>query len=483
MVYDTAMTRQDTEATAAASTPPVAERLEALINDFSAALRDGVGALFVGAGVSGDAGLPSWSELLRGPAEELGIQLDPHRDDLAAVAQYYVNRYCGNRGPLVRAVMDRIGDFRRLSPMHEAISRMNLSTVWTTNYDTLLEAAFRGFNVSVRVRDDEVRRTVPSHEVEIVKLHGCMARSRPDELVITLEDYEDYFQGRPGISRRFETALQDRMFLFLGYSYRDPNIHSLVTQARRVLKGATRKHYMLQFQEEEPAPAARQKLWANDLMRFGIECVLVDGAEQTRSVLDRIAERCRGATVYVTGSHKTGDGDPAALFASELGQQLALLERLMMLDGQSEGTGRFALTSFMTQCIEGQVDLDDRLHLFANPYAANQRFAEDKSLLPMLKKWRARLMQAAAIVIAIDGGMGTSAEVEVACERGCGVIRLSAVGANTGRAKLCDDETTKSLLERAAEFCPRATSEGMTAEEVSQLVARALRLAVPEPRG
>jgi hypothetical protein len=473
------MLRQDRETLAgsAKSTLSTAERVERLISDFSAALRDGVGALFIGSGVSRDAGLPNWSELLSAPAAELGLQLDGY-DDLAAVAQYYVNHYCGNRGPLVRTVVDQVAGRRSPSRMHEAISRMNVASIWTTNYDTLLEQAFQGFNVSVRVRDDEVRRTVPSHEIEIVKLHGCVSGAGPNDMVITQEDYEDYFQRRPGISKRFETALQDRTFLFLGYSYRDPNIHSIVTQARRVLAGATRKHYMLQFRENEPARVIRQNLWANDLMRFGIECVLIEGPAQKQNILDQIAEQCRGPTVFVTGGHLAGEHAPSARFAEELGVRLAEYDRVVMLDGQSAGVGHAAVSRFMTRCIDRRVDLEHRLRLFPNPYAADPQFSNDRQLLPMLKKWRAKLMQAASIVIAIDGGMGTRAELDVARERGCRVLPVS-FGPGAAREVLNEDSNVTRWLQGLGldATCLARASEGRaTAADVSRIIGRAFRL-------
>ena len=66
-------------------------KAEAFIAEYGKWLEQGVGALFVGAGLSQAAGYPSWRELLRGIADELHIDL-AQEQDLAGVAQWYINR-------------------------------------------------------------------------------------------------------------------------------------------------------------------------------------------------------------------------------------------------------------------------------------------------------------------------------------------------------------------------------------------------------
>lgn len=67
-------------------------------NEFSMALVEGRGAVFVGAGLSTPSGVPGWSDLLQGMAEtRLGIQLNPD-DNLPLIAQHIVNR-TNNRAP------------------------------------------------------------------------------------------------------------------------------------------------------------------------------------------------------------------------------------------------------------------------------------------------------------------------------------------------------------------------------------------------
>ena len=59
-----------------------------LIDSFGQALLDGTGALFVGAGMSLNAGLPTWADLLRDVRTAAKV---PDMSDLPLMAEYIVN--------------------------------------------------------------------------------------------------------------------------------------------------------------------------------------------------------------------------------------------------------------------------------------------------------------------------------------------------------------------------------------------------------
>ena len=67
-------------------------------------------SLFLGAGVSASAGLPSWSALLTPCAKQLGITIDSSID-LYLLAQYYANEY--GYSALKRVINDSINQFDR----------------------------------------------------------------------------------------------------------------------------------------------------------------------------------------------------------------------------------------------------------------------------------------------------------------------------------------------------------------------------------
>jgi hypothetical protein len=111
-----------------------------MVQKYNAAIHNGNAALFVGAGLSRPAGFVDWKGLLQECAEELRLDLERERD-LVAVAQYYLNRKRDRSGlnQIIRNEFDKPGTLTR---NHEIISRIPVTTVWTPNYDRLLEEAY-----------------------------------------------------------------------------------------------------------------------------------------------------------------------------------------------------------------------------------------------------------------------------------------------------------------------------------------------------
>jgi hypothetical protein len=402
---------------------------EVVINAFSDALFRGVGAFFVGSGISRSSGVPTWKELLEPLAKtRLEIQVGD-QDDLPELAQFVLNRCGGNRGPLIQGFMESMRRGFRPNRLHQSIARSNVSTIWTTNYDTLIESAFFREDVDVKANDDSISRSVPGYRAEIIKMHGCISASPQEDLVITQEDYEDYEQTRPAMVQRLRSDLLDKSFLFAGYSYRDPNIRNIFIQARRLSRKATRTHYIIlkKANDADLGSRLRQMLWCQNLRRLGIESALIDDYSELETILERIALKSRGRTVFVTGSHEHG-GD--VLF-SELGKLLAReggqdrSKQVVIIDGQSTGVNRHVVTAFNEEIIRDKREIEGRIRLFPNPYAANPAFSNDRSLLPLLKKWRAPLFRATQVVVVFDGGMGTCTEVELAQELGCRIIPVA----------------------------------------------------------
>lgn len=401
-------------------------RKETVINKVSDALYENRGVIFVGSGISVSSTKVDWFELLKPLSDELNIVIDNEHDDLPLIAQYVVNEHTGNRGPLINTISKAFNKNFPLNNYHKALSTTKVSTIWTTNYDTLLERAFSDFLVDVKVNDDAISRHVINSDVEILKIHGCISRSHHDEIIITQEDYEDFLDNKPAISQRLCNDLLKRSFLFIGYSYRDPNIKNIMIAARRLAKKSTQEHYLITLKPEDENPIVlkekerRLELWCKDLKRLGISTLLVDNYIEFERVLFKISQKSRGRTVYVTGSHEQG-----SQIAQRLGTLLAKEKEITLISGQSSGIGSDIVSAFTEECITDKDDINNRLQIFPNPYAANPKFSNDEKLLPDLKKSRAKLMNATQVVVAFNGGMGSEAEIEVAKGRNCRIIPVA----------------------------------------------------------
>jgi NAD-dependent SIR2 family protein deacetylase len=113
-------------------------------------LLNGQTSLFLGAGVSIDAGLPSWSQLIELLAAELAIS-PPDRASLASLnpleAASLLAARAGGDAALKRLCARIVGMAKRHSPQHALLAGLPFKGCVTRNFDELFELAVRGAGV------------------------------------------------------------------------------------------------------------------------------------------------------------------------------------------------------------------------------------------------------------------------------------------------------------------------------------------------
>lgn len=379
--------------------------------------------LFIGSGVSCAAKLPNWKELLRSVAQAYGYDVDAS-DDLPLVAQYILNENSGNRNILTKLVSDHFDVHGISTPLHSIISNMGISQYWTTNYDPLLEEALgKHANVSVICKDADLKRVVHDNSIIVIKLHGSY--NEPDSIILTRNDYDNYFMAHSLIQEQFSASLARKSILFIGYSYNDPDIRMIMSHAQTKLNG-TQNHYLIAMRTHKGngMPSMQQEKmfdgWVKELQRIGIHVLSIDSYEELPQILHDISMQSRGRGVFITGSHNP---------LGEIVHKKAIVEKILSIDGilingQSSGIGLSFLNCFCEIAFENKKDINRHLRLFSNPYSINNRFSDDKSLIPELKRLRHELFKHTQLMILYPGGMGTIAEQEIAIEQGCCILPI-----------------------------------------------------------
>lgn len=283
-----------------------------LLDSIQAALDDGVAGLFVGAGLSRAAGYVDWRGLVRGIAQELDLDVDKETD-LIALAQYHVNQK-RSRAAIHRKLVEEFNKDAALTESHRLIASLPISSVWTTNYDTLLEDAFRGAHrrADVKIAPENLALTLPKRDVTIYKMHGDV--SLPDRAVLTKSDYETYHLQRGLFSVALQGDLVSKTFLFLGYSFSDPNIDFILARIRGLLGSSAREHFCVmrkipRVAEKDGAALAqyeydvrKQTLRIEDLKNYGIQTHLVDEYGEVEDILRELTKRVNRRNIFVSGS-------------------------------------------------------------------------------------------------------------------------------------------------------------------------------------
>jgi hypothetical protein len=189
--------------------------------------------LFVGGGVGRGAGVPLWDDLLG----QLATQADMSDQECRSLGELDLvdrARVIGKRlkgVSLGQAVAELLGRFVHHSLSHALLAALPVSEVVTTNYDRLFEDASRAAGIPVRVLPgdaaDEDRRWV-------LKMHGSI--DRPEEIVLTREDYLRYEERRAALAGIVQALLITRHMLFVGFALRDENFHRIADAVRKAMR-------------------------------------------------------------------------------------------------------------------------------------------------------------------------------------------------------------------------------------------------------
>lgn len=227
----------------------------------------GNGTVFVGAGISLGARLPSWAKLMEPLRNDLRNEVGASASYLDIAELYEIKH---SRGVLIQYLKERLGDVRfQLTQTHELIVSLPVQRIYTTNFDNLLEQAARKrqINRNVIVNGSHIGLSDTS-TLSIVKLHGDLEDA--DSLVISARDYYSYFDRNPAVADLLKVELQTHTVLFLGYSFSDPNFGMILGKVAAQSGSVRPLLYSLQLR---PKPLAVQALRAR-----GVNVIAIDAA-------------------------------------------------------------------------------------------------------------------------------------------------------------------------------------------------------------
>ncbi|HEC66161.1 MAG TPA: hypothetical protein ENI23_12795 [bacterium] len=202
--------------------------LKIFVDKYIKSINSDTAAIFAGAGLSVASGLVNWKELLRDIANELKLDIDKE-EDLIAIAQYYENEK-GGRGSINSQLIEEFTKDAAINDNHRILSTLPIKTFWTTNYDTLIERSLEscGKTVDTKICSANLATNKPRRDAVVYKMHGDVSLAH--EAVLTKDDYENYNENR----RLFTTALQGDLvsntFLFIGFSFEDPNLDYILSR-------------------------------------------------------------------------------------------------------------------------------------------------------------------------------------------------------------------------------------------------------------
>lgn len=242
---------------------------------------------FIGAGLSVDAGYPTWTGLLDELHENvMQKQPPPERpqylsqlktmDDLTWRAEEYKRLLSGDTFNAILSEIFRPND-RLIGKGIEAFSRLPFKHILTTNYDTALELGLARCKKQFEIVDWSDRegirvflRALSQQDAPhyLVYLHGRYAD--PSKVVLTERDYVARYVVSDDASKKLFAIFATQPVVFIGFSLTDPDLSFLMRVVNAHLGAAIAQHFIiLPLKDGEDYQVISNKLKG----KYGIEPV------------------------------------------------------------------------------------------------------------------------------------------------------------------------------------------------------------------
>ncbi len=420
--------------------------IEAFIKNYVKDLEDNNAALFVGAGMSKAAGYVDWIELLKEIADELKLKSENESGNLISLAQFHFNE-TGGRAGLTRKILEEFSRHTEFTENHKIIARLPIRTIWTTNYDSLLEDAMRAANKVVETKHQvkQLANSKPRRDVVIFKMHGDS--QHPADAILTKQQYESYYKTHEPFITALSGDLVSKTFLFIGFSFSDPNLDYVLSRLNIQFGADRRQHYCFIKKETRKKDEdgelysyriRKQELMIGDLKRYGIKTLLIEDYPVITNVLKEIENRFQKKTIFISGSaeeYGSWERSQALSFIHQLSKGL-VESGYTIVTGFGWGVGSAVINGALDG-IYAHPDRYSEEQIIMRPFP--QFKSGSKELPEMREAYRRRMISLAGIVVILFGNKlnsekklimapGVRREFEIATELGLVPIPIASTG-------------------------------------------------------
>ncbi len=456
-------------------------------------------AIFAGAGLSRGCGFVDWKGLLRDIADELNLSIDKE-SDLVAVAQYHCN--ANGRQTINEAI---VKEFQRISEKNEnmdILSRLPIDTYWTTNYDSIIEDTLTIANkiVDKKIYQSQMKNYKPNRNVVVYKMHGD--REFPDDAVITRDDYERYDIERALFTTQLKGELISKTFIFIGFSFQDPNLEQILSKVRVDLLGKSPKNHYCFLKKVNQADNCyknvdgsinygdynydkiKQDLKIQDLKRYGINSVVVDNYSEITNILQGIERKFKVNKIFISGSaEKYGNytEEEAKSLLHNLSQSL-VCNNHHIISGFGMGVGSYVINGAL-EAIYSNKNKTTNDYLTLRPFP--QFESGNKKLKDLWTEYRTDMISDSGVIILLFGNKvdntgdiivanGMIEEYQIAKNAGKFIIPIGSTGyaAETILNEVKKDLDTYSYLVESIDILAKEKDEQKIINEVNIIIDR-----------
>ena len=458
--------------------------------EYTRAIAEGYAAIFAGAGLSRSSGYTDWKGLIKPFADELGLDVEKEYD-LVAVTQFYVNEK-RNRAAVNQRI---INEFTRGVAVNENIqilARLPIATYWTTNYDKLIEQGLAENNrkADVKATQESLATNIYDRDAVVYKMHGDVCL--PDKAVLTRDDYEMYEQDRPLFRTALQGELINKTFLFVGFSFDDPNLNYILSQIRVLLGTNSREHYCFfkkvnrreyDCDESFHYDIAKRRLRIEDLRRYGIQAVEIDEYVEITEILKVIERSYLLNNVFISGSFsQPPDGwteDSINQLSYSLAKELVSKD-YKIVSGFGLGIGSSVINGALSEIMSSKFKRIDE-HLCMRPFPQNISNITERQKL--WRQYREEMISQAGVAVFLFGNKekdgkivnadGMKEEFAVAQRLGKLIIPVGSTGCATAEIfdEMKNDSNAYPYLSAYWDHLATTTNTSVLIETICKIIA------------
>jgi hypothetical protein len=268
--------------------------------------------------------------------------------------------------------------------------------------------------------------------------------------------------------------LVEKTFLFLGFSFTDPNIDYILSRVRAQYGKHQRQHYCIQRKvakaggesdEDFKHRDLKQHYFIRDLKRFGIQTVLVGEYSEITELLATIAAKYKRSSIFISGAaeeYGAWSRADAETFIHKLSHQIAE-KKNRVITGFGVGVGGAVINGALAYLNEAGKTISDE-DLVMRPFP--QVATGGGTLAEQWAEYRKAMLDYAGVAIFVFGNKrnpagdivlsnGMTQEFELCIERGVHPLPIGATGYMAG-------ELWKAMTADLSKFYPGATSDFVT---------------------
>ncbi|MFA1015981.1 SIR2 family protein [Dubosiella newyorkensis] len=279
-----------------------------------------------------------------------------------------------------------------------------------------------------------------------------------------------------------------KSFLFIGFSFDDPNLEHILNQIRMELNENIRTHYCFmkkvcqakgQTDEDFNKDRIKQEVRETELKRFGIQTIFVDEYSEITDILVELEKAVFANNVFISGSAEIYKNEWDEKKADELAFNLSnklVAKGFRVVSGYGLGIGSSVINGALTEIRRKKYKhLEEHLGLHPFPYDIKDDTEREKAW----DIYRKEILKEIGIVVFIFGNKGETTiaqgclkEFDIAKDKDCIIIPIGSTGGAAKQIylKLFNEKEKYSYLDEYWEILEKSN-------DINELVQTVLIIA------